>query len=275
MTTDSRAEASQRPCLLGVDNCRASLRAVLHFLGQRKCGRSAEFPARHLQHRWSVFDFLGGANRNRTDDLLNAIQALSQLSYGPALGGRHIDALRPHDQAPSIRNPPQRHAWLNPEALLHPGMSDAECSATSNRAAFLHWLRAVHGIQPDRGGALRAWAEANPATASTLILQFAGPGFSSARLAAGLLLQADLRPDDRILVLGAAPVWLPEALDATQGHANTLDAATVLIADRLPDILPPSLRRLILVGGAAANVPPEITVSRPEDWTYPSESSAD
>ena len=27
----------------------------------------------------------GGANRNRTDDLLNAIQALSQLSYGPAV----------------------------------------------------------------------------------------------------------------------------------------------------------------------------------------------
>src|SRR5579864_5962125 len=28
----------------------------------------------------------GGANRNRTDDLLNAIQALSQLSYGPFPG---------------------------------------------------------------------------------------------------------------------------------------------------------------------------------------------
>jgi hypothetical protein len=28
----------------------------------------------------------GGADRNRTDDLLNAIQALSQLSYGPTLG---------------------------------------------------------------------------------------------------------------------------------------------------------------------------------------------
>ena len=28
----------------------------------------------------------GGANRNRTDDLLNAIQALSQLSYGPTPG---------------------------------------------------------------------------------------------------------------------------------------------------------------------------------------------
>jgi hypothetical protein len=28
---------------------------------------------------------LGGARRNRTDDLFNAIEALSQLSYGPTL----------------------------------------------------------------------------------------------------------------------------------------------------------------------------------------------
>src|SRR5437868_12023012 len=28
-------------------------------------------------------DFVGGADRDRTDDLLNAIQALSQLSYSP------------------------------------------------------------------------------------------------------------------------------------------------------------------------------------------------
>ncbi len=28
----------------------------------------------------------GGAGRDRTDDLLNAIQALSQLSYGPTNG---------------------------------------------------------------------------------------------------------------------------------------------------------------------------------------------
>jgi hypothetical protein len=27
----------------------------------------------------------GGARRNRTDDLFNAIEALSQLSYGPIL----------------------------------------------------------------------------------------------------------------------------------------------------------------------------------------------
>jgi hypothetical protein len=36
----------------------------------------------------------GGARRNRTDDLLNAIQALSQLSYGPIAA---CPAAREHD----------------------------------------------------------------------------------------------------------------------------------------------------------------------------------
>ncbi len=30
-----------------------------------------------------ISNFTGGADRDRTDDLLNAIQALSQLSYSP------------------------------------------------------------------------------------------------------------------------------------------------------------------------------------------------
>ncbi len=42
--------------------------------GQKKGHR--EVPLTNRNH-WS------GANRFRTDDLLNAIQALSQLSYGP------------------------------------------------------------------------------------------------------------------------------------------------------------------------------------------------
>jgi hypothetical protein len=33
-----------------------------------------------------VLDFIGGAERGRTVDLLNAIQALSQLSYSPTAG---------------------------------------------------------------------------------------------------------------------------------------------------------------------------------------------
>ena len=96
-----------------------------------------------------------------------------------------------------------------------------------------------------------------------------------ARLAAGLLLEADLRPDDRILVLGPSPDWLPLALQATQGLAESAQDATVLVTDHLPETLPPKLCRLILIGGADAMVSAEITLSRPEDWTYPSESSAD
>ena len=34
-----------------------------------------------------VVEFFGGAEGNRTLDLLNAIQALSQLSYGPTTRG--------------------------------------------------------------------------------------------------------------------------------------------------------------------------------------------
>ncbi len=34
-----------------------------------------------------IYCFVGGAERDRTVDLLNAIQALSQLSYGPTRDG--------------------------------------------------------------------------------------------------------------------------------------------------------------------------------------------
>ena len=35
----------------------------------------------------AAFAKIGGANRGRTDDLMNAIHALYQLSYGPNLFG--------------------------------------------------------------------------------------------------------------------------------------------------------------------------------------------
>ena len=37
-----------------------------------------------LKGRPQVLEFFGGAKRDRTADLLNAIQALSQLSYSPS-----------------------------------------------------------------------------------------------------------------------------------------------------------------------------------------------
>jgi hypothetical protein len=39
-----------------------------------------------------LIEVAGGADRDRTDDLLNAIQALSQLSYSPSLCGTQPNA---------------------------------------------------------------------------------------------------------------------------------------------------------------------------------------
>jgi hypothetical protein len=43
----------------------------------RRNARSTTLPLRYAREEWS------GADGSRTHDLLNAIQALSQLSYGP------------------------------------------------------------------------------------------------------------------------------------------------------------------------------------------------
>ena len=48
--------------------------------GKARCDAAASQPASRFQKR-----IFGGARRDRTADLLNAIQALSQLSYGPTL----------------------------------------------------------------------------------------------------------------------------------------------------------------------------------------------
>ncbi len=39
--------------------------------------------SQRTQKTGNLRENFGGADRDRTDDLLNAIQALSQLSYGP------------------------------------------------------------------------------------------------------------------------------------------------------------------------------------------------
>nr|CBI77164.1 hypothetical protein BARRO_10097 [Bartonella rochalimae ATCC BAA-1498] len=36
-----------------------------------------------------IFDLFGGAKRDRTADLLHAMQALSQLSYSPTKNNKH------------------------------------------------------------------------------------------------------------------------------------------------------------------------------------------
>ena len=66
----------------------------------------------------------GGANRDRTDDLLHAMQALSQLSYGPTSEGREfwgtpcaksneLPTLRP-GPAMWVPRRPWKVAWRRP-----------------------------------------------------------------------------------------------------------------------------------------------------------------
>jgi hypothetical protein len=51
----------------------------------RKAASTAAYSQKCLLQRKKFEEKFGGARRNRTADLLNAIQALSQLSYGPTL----------------------------------------------------------------------------------------------------------------------------------------------------------------------------------------------
>ena len=54
----------------------------------------------------------GGADRDRTDDLLNANQALSQLSYSPELFSG-----RPHARKAAVRPASKEAGWTRPPRL--------------------------------------------------------------------------------------------------------------------------------------------------------------
>jgi hypothetical protein len=98
-----------------------------------------------------------------------------------------------------------------------------ERSATSNEAALRFRLRA-EGIAtlPDRT-ALDRFAAAQPAAFAQAMRAFAGvpAGAADLPVLVGLLLDADLRPDDRLLVAGVPPwPWL-----GALGVALVTDAA--------------------------------------------------
>ena len=70
-----------------------------------------------LSETQKVLDFIGGADADRTRDLLNAIQALSQLSYSPTVGGSFPAKLKP-DAESILSNAPDTHA-RDQTAQLH------------------------------------------------------------------------------------------------------------------------------------------------------------
>ena len=107
----------------------------------------------------------GGAERDRTADLLNAIQALSQLSYSPIClcrprlerGAVPLTGRRPYspphirDQGPVLQHSHERAAMWVP--------SD-EHEASSPAAALVEWLRATGRWQDATPQTLGAWLAA-------------------------------------------------------------------------------------------------------------------
>src|SRR5258708_40308525 len=90
VTIDSRSDPTSSRCQ--ISRLRIRLRSLMAQAKDVLCGRA---------------DSAGGARRNRTDDLLLAKQALSQLSYGPS---RYTEAsIRGRTRAPD-------HRYLIPES---------------------------------------------------------------------------------------------------------------------------------------------------------------
>ena len=172
---------------------------------------------------------------------------------------------------------------------------------TSNAWAFLHWLRATGRGELEGWERLIAWSAADPAGFSDALAAFAGLPLSSlsalgggegrgevgetpaparaletVRQYAEVLLHADLRPDDRVLVAAGPPqpwrlalryrtqvVLIPPPPPPALLSITAEEQATVLVADagvlanaafqragRRPDLS--ALRCLIALGGPLA-----------------------
>ncbi len=168
-------------------------------------------------------------------------------------------------------------------ATLH--VPHPERVATSNAWAFLHWLRTTERRDLDGWEALIAWSAADPPGFSEAVAHFAGLPERSRRpdirAAAEVLLHADLRPDDRVLIAAGPP--RPWVLARRQGTEIILadpppaagllamaaeEQASVLVADAasLPDAAfqrtgrRPDLSRLRCVIALGGPLAPEARV---------------
>ena len=147
---------------------------------------------------------------------------------------------------------------------------DRERVVTTNVWAFLHWLRVAHGVDLADWTALQRWSVENrPGFSAAMVAFECSSSWHDARSIAELSLHADLRPDDRLLVLGPSWPWIAAENEGTAmvftATRDPLDAAaeeraTVLVSPaqalaaaafqrpgRRPDLSP--LRTIIATGG--------------------------
>jgi hypothetical protein len=113
-----------------------------------------------------------------------------------------------------------------------------EAAAVGAEAVLLEWLAAVDGRRLAGPAALRDWARGDPAAFRVAFSTFAGLDLGLAESAAGWLLGAGVRPDDRVLWRGAATDPCLAGLTAI-GGALTDDPAQATIVLGEPPVWPP------------------------------------
>jgi hypothetical protein len=128
---------------------------------------------------------------------------------------------------------------------------------TTNAWAFLHWLRMTRRVALADWAALQAWSAREPAAFEDAVAAFAGSLLAAREDRAELggltdrLLFADLRPDDRLLVVTSGGTDLFD--QAAEASASVLVAPAQVIAEaafqrpQRPDLS--ALRTIIATGG--------------------------
>ena len=138
---------------------------------------------------------------------------------------------------------------------------------TTNAWAFLHWLRMARGIDLRDWAALQRWSAASPGAFGAAMRAFARlpdepialpptpgawPPDRLIRPLADVLLHADLRRDDRLLIVGPGWPWVAARLEGT---AVILTDTTEILAAAAAE------RASVLV--APANALGEVAFRRP------------
>ncbi len=114
----------------------------------------------------------------------------------------------------------------------------SETASVGAEAVLLEWLAAVRGVALQGPAALQAWAQRDSTGFRAEFAAFAriDPGVAAA--AAGWLLGAGVRPDDRVLWTGNPADPCLAGLAAIGGRRTDLPAQATIVRD-LPPVWPP------------------------------------
>jgi hypothetical protein len=122
----------------------------------------------------------------------------------------------------------------------HPWRPADETASVGAEAVLLEWLAAVRGLPLDGPGALRDWAGRDPAGFCAAFAVFALLDPAVACAAAGWLLGAGVRPDDRVRWNGEPAAPCLAGLAAIGGILSDDEQTATIVLDRCP-VWPPPL----------------------------------